>query len=304
MNAPHKPLTTLRHKWKAAQPKTTRETITPEVAAEMLAYNIRNRPVKHLVVKKFVERMRSGEWIFTHEGIAFDVNGAVVDGQHRLMAIAECGKPIEINVTVGLTPESYDAIDTESSRSAADLLFHRMPETSDTRRIISSANAMATGMTGSHITRLESVDMAEALAHQIAPFLKELGSGAARHLTRRPAVIAAFVNAVRTTDGYPGGHGFRNADLVMLLAMRLVKQEWDSTQDPMKILFQRMLREEGKGGQYMTPQQCYALTVAALRAALRSQRMTKIEPTSIDWGDDSDTVALGTGIVRRRAGAR
>jgi len=34
----------------------------------------------------FAEAMRRGEWMVTHQGIAFDTQGVLVDGQHRLAA--------------------------------------------------------------------------------------------------------------------------------------------------------------------------------------------------------------------------
>jgi hypothetical protein len=35
----------------------------------------------------FAEAMRRGEWMVTHQGIAFDVHGALVGGKHRLAAM-------------------------------------------------------------------------------------------------------------------------------------------------------------------------------------------------------------------------
>ena len=50
-------------------------TITPARAAELLAANSTNRPVSKAVVRGFAEAMRRGEWMVTHQGIAFDTRG-------------------------------------------------------------------------------------------------------------------------------------------------------------------------------------------------------------------------------------
>ncbi|HEY2041129.1 MAG TPA: hypothetical protein VGH11_00540 [Jatrophihabitans sp.] len=67
-------------------------------AAELLEANTTNRPLSMPVVRGFAEAMGRGEWLVTHQGIAFDVNGVLVDGQHRLAAIIAADVPIELTV--------------------------------------------------------------------------------------------------------------------------------------------------------------------------------------------------------------
>ena len=74
------------------------QTITPERASEWLAANTTNRPVSKAVVRSFAQAMRRGEWMVTHQGIAFDTQGVLVDGQHRLAAIIEADRPVELTV--------------------------------------------------------------------------------------------------------------------------------------------------------------------------------------------------------------
>jgi hypothetical protein len=66
------------------------QTITPSRAAELLAANTTNRPLSRPVVRGFAEAMRRDEWLVTHQGIAFDVNGVLVDGQHRGRMSSRC----------------------------------------------------------------------------------------------------------------------------------------------------------------------------------------------------------------------
>ena len=43
----------------------------------------------------------------THQGIAFDENGVLQDGQHRLCAIVSANKPVDMMVTSGLSPDNF-----------------------------------------------------------------------------------------------------------------------------------------------------------------------------------------------------
>jgi len=95
------------------------QTVTPKKAAEWLEANTANRPISTSVVRGFAEAMRRGEWVVTHQGIAFDVNGVLIDGQHRLAAI------VEADVAVDLTVFTDVAGGTLRRRSVAAPCPHR-----------------------------------------------------------------------------------------------------------------------------------------------------------------------------------
>jgi hypothetical protein len=96
--------------------------ITPDKAAEMLAANTTNRPLSKATVRAFAEAMRRGDWLVTHQGIAFDTRGVLVDGQHRLAAIIEADVPVELTVFTDVEPDTFDVLDTGKRRNAADVL--------------------------------------------------------------------------------------------------------------------------------------------------------------------------------------
>lgn len=96
--------------------------ITPERAEEMLAANTANRPLSRAVVVAFAEAMRRGDWLVTHQGIAFDTDGVLVDGQHRLAAVIEAGLPVDMTVFTEVEPDTFDVLDTGKRRNAADVL--------------------------------------------------------------------------------------------------------------------------------------------------------------------------------------
>jgi hypothetical protein len=98
------------------------QTISPSKAAELLEANTTNRPLSRAVVHSFAEAMRRGDWVVTHQGIAFDVNGVLVDGQHRLAAIIEADQPVELTVFSEVNEGTFDVLDTGKRRNAADVL--------------------------------------------------------------------------------------------------------------------------------------------------------------------------------------
>jgi hypothetical protein len=98
------------------------QKISPTRAAELLGANSRNRPLSRSTVRSFAEAMRRGEWLVTHQGIAFDANGVLVDGQHRLAAVIEADMPVEMTVFTDVEPGTFDVLDTGKRRNAADVL--------------------------------------------------------------------------------------------------------------------------------------------------------------------------------------
>lgn len=98
------------------------ETITPKMAAEMLTHNTRNRPMRKGTVEHYAAMMGKGAWELNGEAIKFDVEGALLDGQHRLAAIIKAGKPIAALVIRGLPNRVFDTLDTGVKRNVGDVL--------------------------------------------------------------------------------------------------------------------------------------------------------------------------------------
>jgi hydrogenase maturation factor len=75
------------------------ETITPEKAREYLHTISKQRQIRPRIVGRYAADMRSGHWLLTHQGIAFNALGQLVDGQHRMKAIVLANHPVEMMVT-------------------------------------------------------------------------------------------------------------------------------------------------------------------------------------------------------------
>ena len=112
--------------------KTKIETITPTMAKALLENNLvpeRQRRPSESTVNSYARAMRSGQWLLTHQGIAIDDAGELIDGMHRLMAIVQSGTPVRMMVTTGLphtvTGEgmfTIDAIDRGRERRIGEQL--------------------------------------------------------------------------------------------------------------------------------------------------------------------------------------
>jgi len=92
--------------------------ITPAIAGEMLKHNTQNRPVSDTQVDLFAKLIAEGSWRLTHQGIAFDSRGGLIDGQHRLRGIIAAGIAVPAMVVRGLDHGAIEAVDTGLVRRA------------------------------------------------------------------------------------------------------------------------------------------------------------------------------------------
>lgn len=96
--------------------------VTPGLAAAMLEHNTANRRINKAQLALQIGRLKRGNFILTHQGLAFAKSGALLDGQHRLLAVAQSGVSAPFMITFGAAQEEFTAIDTGRSRQAADLV--------------------------------------------------------------------------------------------------------------------------------------------------------------------------------------
>jgi len=103
--------------------KTESKLITEEVAKIYLASMTRNRPVVKKKVDYYSDIMRRGQWCeSTHQGIAFNENGELVDGQHRLLAIINTKIPLVFNVTYGVSNDAFMTMDMGYKRTTGNVM--------------------------------------------------------------------------------------------------------------------------------------------------------------------------------------
>lgn len=125
------------------EPRTEIMTLDADFAAELLKHNRfydrkgkfdpdageqrTNRPFSQDRANRYRDAILRGEWKLTHQGIALDREGLLVDGQHRLIGLVlaaekKPGVTIKTMVTYDLEPEAFDAVDIGGKRTVADVL--------------------------------------------------------------------------------------------------------------------------------------------------------------------------------------
>lgn len=169
------------------------EQIDPKTAESYLNYNKLNRPLRKGGVEKFASDMKSGNWGLTHQAIAFDEQGNILDGQHRLWAIVESGKTIEMPVARGLDPSARDYIDQGIPRTVVDVAKLRDPDSQVTQFWGAAARRMMIG-TRTHVvfTRQEVLNFLEAHEKALAFAIQDALQGK-RVFRVTPAAIPAVI---------------------------------------------------------------------------------------------------------------
>lgn len=98
--------------------------VTPAQAKQWLENNHVNRNQRPKVVAAYRRDMEQGRWQFTGEAIKISRTGYLIDGQHRLMALAEAEdvRGIDMLVVTGLPDDVQSLIDQGVPRSIRDAL--------------------------------------------------------------------------------------------------------------------------------------------------------------------------------------
>lgn len=101
-----------------------RVKITPAIADDWLENRnlAANRNMSEHVAAKYAKEMAEGRWLFTHQGIAFDTEGWLIDGQHRLRAIVLSGTAVEMFVVPDCDAATFAVLDNGYKRQAAHLI--------------------------------------------------------------------------------------------------------------------------------------------------------------------------------------
>lgn len=97
------------------------ESITPDAAECYLSRNEGNRYARPMHIERLAKKIREGRWLLSHQAIAFDDQGDLIDGQHRLMAIVKAGRPALLIVIRGLRRQSMTCVDENTRRTVADV---------------------------------------------------------------------------------------------------------------------------------------------------------------------------------------
>jgi len=97
-------------------------TITPELAELMLRSNPDNRVLKPIKIGEISQDIREGRFILNGETIIISKCGRLNDGQNRLTAVVETGRPIKTFVAFGVPRDARLTVDTGTVRTTGDFL--------------------------------------------------------------------------------------------------------------------------------------------------------------------------------------
>ena len=98
------------------------EIVTPDLAAEWLTANKRNRNLNRDRVQKYVDYISRAQWRDAVADVSFDVTGILQNGQHTLQACVAAEQSIVCTVKRNMPVEGQMITDTGRSRSLADQL--------------------------------------------------------------------------------------------------------------------------------------------------------------------------------------
>lgn len=108
---------------KVAKPVAKVQVITPKQAEQILSeQNINNRSLRESRVTHLAGNIQRQEWRLTGDCIVFDLDGVLLNGQHRLTACVAADEPIEVVVLRNVPRANQDVMDDTLSRRLGDAL--------------------------------------------------------------------------------------------------------------------------------------------------------------------------------------
>lgn len=108
------------------------DVITPEEAKEIVTKrNPNNRKITESTASSYKRQMLDNIWFFNGQSICFDINGNLIDGQHRLTACFKSNIPLKTVVVVGLQTKAYETTDIGKTRSYKDIVSATKNMTTD-----------------------------------------------------------------------------------------------------------------------------------------------------------------------------
>lgn len=97
--------------------------VTPDLARSWLLRNYENnRNVNGTNLARIEDDIKAGQWQVSHQGIAFDSQGRLIDGQHRLMAIANTGITVACLVWRDIPFDVFEITDRGQKRDYHTIL--------------------------------------------------------------------------------------------------------------------------------------------------------------------------------------
>jgi hypothetical protein len=238
--------------------KTEIIKITPQMAKKWIENANHYNPRKIInwnKVRTYSQAMKDGLWTLTHQGIAFDKRGNVVDGQHRLHGIIEANIPVWMMVTTGVDISAVPDMDQGLKRDTATLL------NIDRRHagVVAFLSRLVINQTP---TRYDLETMRAIILKDIDRLILECGTSRAK--TTSSPIRAAFVYFEQKHPKQNVFDQYRNFVLLDLRKLETIK----CVSTCLRALHQRVTGNNGvmvKNVVSLNPNDIFAYTVYALK---------------------------------------
>ncbi|MEU6587008.1 hypothetical protein [Nocardia sp. NPDC046763] len=190
--------------------------IDAPMARHMLENNPNNRPVRQARVQQYYDDMVSGRWLFNGEAIKFSADGELLDGQHRLQAIARTsGQKFPMLVVRGLPRDTQVTMDQGAKRTPADQLTLTGVTGHNTTLIAAALRVYIPWLEGNlfgdytrnAVSTTRIVEFAQVYPETVA--LAERFTSVAKRLKCRPAVAVAALIRLTEIDAEAAGEFLR-----------------------------------------------------------------------------------------------
>ncbi|MEU3452095.1 hypothetical protein ABZ671_00430 [Micromonospora sp. NPDC006766] len=259
-------------------PTSQVEHVTPNQAERWLADdNISNRNIREHRVAAYARDMTAGRWMFNGESLKFDIDGVLLDGQHRLAAVARSGVTAPFVVVRGLPPEAQDTVDIGAARTMADALSLRGEPgaaalAAIARRIVRWERGVTTQGGAGYVTPAEVLVYIEdhpelRRAVQVA----QMSRGA---VPAAPSAVASAYHLCASLD-VPGAERFYVDQLIKSVGL----QEGD----PALALQRKLQRAMNSDGRQMHPDDAFRFAVLAWNHFRAGTRISKLQAPKGGW---------------------
>jgi hypothetical protein len=222
-----------------------------------------NRRVNQAHVAKLATDMKNGHWRRNHQGLAFDKNGILIDGQHRLWATIEADVRITFFCMYGLDRDAQLTIDLGKPRTTVDVAV--IAGLTDVKTLhIGIVKAMIRGSASTPpvLTRVEEVgklgEYQKALEFTMSMFPSN----------RMVGIMRAPVLAVIARAFYTGDHEKIRRFVEVL---KTGQRSGDETEAVIVALRNYLLLNKGIGSTVSL--EVYIKTARALQAYLKGERI-------------------------------
>lgn len=127
------------------------EIITPEMARVYLNTSVGNRVIKQDILRGLVSYLKNDTFKVNGETIVFDSEGSLMDGHHRLEAVAAAGVPAIFIVVRGVERSTWTTMDSGTARSLGDVFrIEGIPNYNSVSSVVAGTYAMRNNKIGTN----------------------------------------------------------------------------------------------------------------------------------------------------------